>query len=222
MTQKNISTIKCILFDMDGVLIDAKEWHYHALNSALRDFECPVITREQHLSVFDGLSTSKKLSILYDIHQKPSPEIHDQINYLKQYYTIEHAKSSCKPLDIHQHALRKLKREGYKMACCSNSIRRSVDLFLELAQLHQYLEFFLSNQDVSKSKPSPEIYLKAIERMGFIPQEVLVCEDNPRGLEAAYTSGAHVLEIETVFDLNYKNIKRKISSIEERGSLAIN
>ena len=55
--------IKAILFDMDGVLIEAKEWHYEALNRALKLFGMPV-SRFDHLTTFDGLPTMKKLELL--------------------------------------------------------------------------------------------------------------------------------------------------------------
>ena len=55
--------IKAILFDMDGVLIEAKEWHYEALNRALSLFGCPI-SRYDHLQTFDGLPTLKKLELL--------------------------------------------------------------------------------------------------------------------------------------------------------------
>jgi HAD superfamily hydrolase (TIGR01509 family) len=215
-----MAKIKAVIFDMDGVLIDAKEWHYHALNKALQDFDCPVITREQHVTTFDGLPTKQKLTVLYDIHQKPVPALHDKINKLKQSYTIEHAMTSCKPLNIHCEALCRLKAEGYRLVCCSNSIRKTVNLLLNLADIHKYLEFFLSNQDVQNPKPSPEIYLKAIARLGLAPQEILICEDNGYGLESAEAAGAHILKIDTVFDVNYENIKQKITAIEKVPALS--
>ena len=57
--------IKLIVFDLDGVLVDARELHYEALNKALADIdEKYVVNRSEHLSSYDGLSTSKKLSML--------------------------------------------------------------------------------------------------------------------------------------------------------------
>ena len=56
-------TIKAVLFDMDGVLIDARDWHYHALNEALHPFGFEI-SYEDHLSRFNGLSTGAKLNIL--------------------------------------------------------------------------------------------------------------------------------------------------------------
>ena len=59
MTKK----IKAVLFDMDGVLVDAKDWHYDALNMALKDCGFKPISREEHLQIYDGLSTLQKLKI---------------------------------------------------------------------------------------------------------------------------------------------------------------
>ena len=76
------------------------------------------------------------------------------------------------------------------------------------------LDFTLSNQDVTKSKPDPEIYQTAIKRFGYKPEECLVVEDNPNGVKAALASGAHLLKVETVYDVTYQNIKNKINEIE--------
>ena len=55
--------IKAVIFDMDGVLIDAKDWHYEALNKALRLFGLEI-TRSEHETTYDGLPTKDKLEIL--------------------------------------------------------------------------------------------------------------------------------------------------------------
>ena len=78
---------------------------------------------------------------------------------------------------------------------------------MERSNLKQYLEVLLSNQDVKNGKPDPEIYLTCCARLGLAPQECLIVEDNPNGIKAAYDSGAHVLEVQTVYDVNYQNIR---------------
>jgi HAD superfamily hydrolase (TIGR01509 family) len=85
---------------------------------------------------------------------------------------------------------------------------------LSKAALINYFDFYLSNQDVSKSKPNPEIYLKAIERYGVLPSECLVLEDNANGIRAATDAGAHVMQIDQVTDVNYANIMKYIQKIE--------
>lgn len=115
----------------------------------------------------------------------------------------------------HEFALSQLKRDGYHLAVASNSIRNTIQVMLSKANLIQHLEFFLSNQDVVKGKPNPEIYNKAISQLGFRPDECVIVEDNENGIRAAKASGAHVLEVDTVHDVNYDNISRFIAHIEE-------
>ena len=77
------------------------------------------------------------------------------------------------------------------------------------------MDFTLSNQDVTKSKPDPEIYNTAITRLGLKPEECLIVEDNPNGIKAALASGAHLLKVESVYDVNYQNIRFRIDEIEQ-------
>lgn len=209
-----MSQIKAVIFDMDGVLIDAKDWHYQALNKALSLFGYEI-NRYDHLVTYDGLPTSKKLEML-SLEKGLPRGLHEFINDLKQQYTIDIVHSTCKPVFFHEYALSSLKSEGYHLAVASNSIRSTVDLMMEKSDLKQYLDFFLSNQDVSKAKPDPEIYTKAIERLGLQPEECMVVEDNHNGILAAKKSKAFVMEVENVFDVNYDNIKKQITEIERR------
>lgn len=203
--------VKAVLFDMDGVLIDAKDWHYDALNRALALFGMPI-ERDAHLSTYDGLPTKRKLEILSKTRKLPK-RLHPFINSLKQDFTSEIAYAKCKPNFLHQRALSRLKAEGFKLAVCSNSIRASVELMMRLSKLDVYLDFFLSNEDVNNAKPDPEIYVRAIERMGMLPHEVLIVEDNEHGLAAARASGAHVMAVADVSDVYYEAIKHKIASL---------
>ena len=205
--------IKAVIFDMDGVLIEAKEWHYEALNKALKLFGYQI-SRQEHLSTYDGLPTMKKLEML-SLEKGLPRKLHPFINDLKQQYTIDRVYADCYPLFVHQYALSRLKREGYRLACASNSVRNSVELMMNRSDLMQYLEFYLSNQDVKKAKPDPEIYTTAINRLGLSPEECLVVEDNINGILAGQRSGAHVMKVETVYDVNYENIRRAIAEAEK-------
>ena len=208
-----MTKIKAIIFDMDGTLIEAKDWHYEALNKALELFGYKI-SRYDHLVTFDGLPTRKKLEMLSMERGLPQG-LHKFINQMKQIYTMEYVYMQCKPLFCHQYALSKLKSEGYKLALGSNSVRVTIDMMLGKADLLKYMDFTLSNQDVKKSKPDPEIYSTAIAKLGLKPEECLICEDNQNGIKAALGSGAHLFKVETVYDVNYKNIKKRINEIEQ-------
>ncbi len=204
--------IKAVIFDMDGVLIEAKEWHYEALNRALRLFGFEI-SRFDHLTTFDGLPTKRKLQILSSVDNLPV-RLHDFINDMKQRYTMEIVNARCKPRFNHEFALSKLKAQGYRMAVASNSVRNSIEVMMQRAELDRYLEFIISNQDVTKPKPAPDMYNLAISKLGLQPTECLIVEDNENGIKAARASGAHVLEVETVDDVNFANIMRSIAACD--------
>lgn len=204
--------IKAIIFDMDGVLIDAKEWHYEALNKALRLFGMEI-SRYEHLTTFDGLPTRDKLKIL-SLDKGLPQSLHTFINELKQEYTMQIVYSKLKPTFQHEFALSKLKMQGYKMAVCSNSIRNTIEVMMKKAALESYFDFYISNEDVKESKPNPEMYNKAILNFGFNPKECLIIEDNENGIKAAIKSGANVMIVKEINEVNYENIKNHINKFK--------
>lgn len=204
--------IKAVIFDMDGVLIDARDWHYEALNKALSIFGAEI-SRYDHLFTFDGLPTKKKLEMLSAEHLLPI-KLHGFINDLKQVYTLEMVYSKCKPIFQHQYALSMLKSKGYKLVVCSNSVKNTIDLMMEKSGLKEYLDFFLSNQDVIKAKPDPEIYQLAIKKLNLHPEEVLIVEDNQNGVKAALASGGHLLKVDNPSEVNLDLIMSQINQIE--------
>jgi beta-phosphoglucomutase len=210
--------IKAVIFDMDGVLIEAKDWHYEALNKALGLFGLEI-SRHEHLTTFDGLPTKDKLEML-SRNQGLTPSLHNFINEMKQQYTMNMVHTLCKPMFHHEFALSTLQKEGYRLVVASNSIRNTVEVMMDKSHLKQYLDFFLSNQDVSKGKPDPAIYIKAIQMLGLTPEECVIVEDNENGIKAAKASGANVLQVKTVYDVNYDNIKRFINEIEQKRAVA--
>lgn len=205
--------IRAVIFDMDGVLIDAKEWHYEALNRALGLFGF-AISRYDHLVTFDGLPTRRKLEMLTKERGLP-PKLHDFINELKQIYTMELVAARCRPVFQHEYALSRLKAKGYRLAVCSNSVRATVDTMMHRAQLSRYLALTMSNEDVARGKPDPEMYLKGAERLQLAPSECLVVEDNENGIRAARAAGAHVMVVSSVYDVTLPNIERHIRQLEE-------
>lgn len=206
--------IKAVIFDMDGVLIDAKEWHYEALNKALSLFGYEI-SRYDHLVTYDGLPTSRKLEML-SMEKGMPRKLHKFINELKQQYTIDKIFTDCHPVFHHEYALSELKAKGYRIAVASNSVRKTVELMMEKSNLMPYLDFFLSNQDVSKAKPDPEIYNTAIQKLNLLPAECLIVEDNKNGIAAAKSASAHVMEVNAVYDVNYENIQNHILMANEK------
>lgn len=207
-----MSKIKAVIFDMDGVLIDAKDWHYEALNRALNHFGYNI-SRYDHIVTFDGLPTRKKLEMLTRENGLP-PSLHAFLNELKQIYTTELVHARCKPIFQHEYALSNLKAMGLKIAVASNSVRASIELMMQKSNLTGYLDAIVSNQDVKVGKPSPEIYLKAMSLLAVTPSETLVLEDNEHGIASARAAGAHLMIVEQVTDVTLDNIIRHLKLAE--------
>jgi HAD superfamily hydrolase (TIGR01509 family) len=205
--------IKLIIFDLDGVLVEAKQIHYDTLNKALSEINPDyAISENEHLSIYDGLKTSQKLQMLTTKKGLP-PHTHDMIWRRKQELTLEEIskiKENEKLIEI----FKQLKNENYYIACCSNSIRRSVLIMLSKIGLIEYFDLILSNEDVKNSKPHPELYWKAMSMMGVLPDETLIVEDSPPGLLAADRSGASILRVNSPNDLDLDKIFSKLKNVK--------
>lgn len=207
-------TIEAIVFDMDGVLIDAKDWHYEALNTAL-DLFGYSITRAEHLTTFDGLPTRQKLEMLSRERGLPRG-LHGFLGELKQQYTVDQVHLKCRPLFVHEYALSNLKARGYRLGLASNAVRSSVQLMMEKSGLAPYLDVMLSNEDVERAKPDPDIYLRAAAALGAAPENCLVVEDNPNGIRAAENAGCPLLVVNSVHDVQLDRVLDAVERAEER------
>ena len=156
--------IRAILFDLDGVLVDATEWHYEALNRALALFGY-TISRYEHLTTYNGLPTRKKLEML-SVEKNLPRGLHSMISQIKQKYTREEILQKCTPAFEKELMIRQLKRDGYKLAVCSNAVRESVERMLLASGLLEQFDFLVSNEDVSHPKPDPEMYCSPVKRSG--------------------------------------------------------
>ena len=206
--------IKAIVFDMDGVLVDAKDWHYRALNKALSLFGY-AISRYEHLVTFDGLPTSKKLEML-SLERGLPKKLHKFLNELKQKYTVDEIHTQCRPLFQHEFALSRLKQQGFKVGVASNSIRSTIDLMMAKTNLQPYLDVTISNEDVKAAKPAPEMYLTAASLLKVKPEECLVVEDNEKGIQAARAAGCPLFKVQHIHDVTFENIIREVEQLGGR------
>ena len=201
--------VKLIIFDLDGVLVEAKNIHFDALNKALGEY---AIDWNEHLSVYDGLKTTQKLQMLTE--RKGLPESsHKSVWEAKQYWTLKMLKE-LQPNQSLQSVMSALSEDGYKLAVCSNSIRKTVLTVLAKLGVIEFIDLIISNEDVKNSKPHPEMYWKAISVMSCLPEETLIVEDSPYGLLAAARSKSHILRVKNPKEVTYTNIFKKLNEIE--------
>ena len=210
--------VKLIIFDLDGVLVEAKQIHYDTLNKALYEIDpYYIISETEHLSIYDGLKTTQKLELLTK-NKGLSVNHYEKIWNRKQQLTID-AISELKSDNDKIELFKELRNRGYKLACASNSIRRSVLVMLAKIGIIEYMDLILSNEDVKNSKPHPEMYWKAMSMMGCLPEETLIVEDSPHGLLAASRSRANVLRVDSPKDLVISKIIRKLEQTQKTMSI---
>jgi len=196
--------IKVIIFDLDGVLVNTKIIHYEALNSALEKLKYKKITIGDHIKIFDGLPTSKKLELLNKRGILPKKHF-KQINNYKQKITSKILRSKIKRNEKLINLFKFLKK-NYKIAVATNAINSTLKICLDQLGLKKYIDYKLSNEDIRHPKPNPEIYLRIFLKFGIYPSEALIFEDSHYGREAAISSGAQLYPIKKISDINLKNI----------------
>ena len=196
---------KLVIFDLDGVLIDSKDYHYHALNQALgEEF---AISREDHVSIYDGLPTSRKLELLTQNKGLPV-ELYEQIWNKKQELTLKiFSESVSKDYELMGY-FQQLIDAGYKIAVASNSIRNSVKIILLRLGLLEFVDVYVSNEDVVRNKPFPEMYWKCMTTLGALPNDTVIIEDSHIGRQGALDSKCHLIPVENRKDFNQSKVDR--------------
>lgn len=205
-----MNLIKAIIFDIDGVLIPGDKWHQVAFIRAMSKFNIKI-SDSFYESKLGSLPTKDKLAIIAKFIKFDNSLI-KKISAEKQKQTQGILDKELKQSMRLVRLFKRLKADGYEIACCSNSVRPTVVRVLKELGLWSEISFYLCAEDC-KPKPSPEIYLKATRKLKCSPQEVLILEDSKEGIISAKSSGGHVMIIKSLKETNYKNIIRNISKI---------
>ena len=204
--------IKSILFDLDGVLVDACHWHYEALNRSLSAVAGIEIEYEDHIKSFNGLPTKVKLEILKERGTISDYQI-DQIWSLKQKNTIDvindNANLDAEKILIHEN----LKYLNIPRVCVTNSIRETATLMLEKTGQFESISLLITNEDVKNNKPHPEAYVTAMVKMGTLPEETLIVEDSEKGMQAALGTVSHILRVKNSEEVTWDRISKILEGI---------
>ena len=197
--------MKAILFDLDGVLVDACDWHYHSLNDALEFYEGYKISYDDHINKFNGLPTKVKLDLL-DIDS----DVGKLIWKMKQDKTLDNINKFGRKDFYKIKMLKNLKNDGYKIGCVTNSIKKTAIEMLKVTGQLDFFDIIVTNEDVQNNKPAPDCYMLAFKKLNVSKEEVIIVEDSPKGKQSAYASGAKVVEVDDVFDVTYDLIRSKL------------
>lgn len=202
--------VRAVVFDLDGVLVDACEIHYETLNAALRQIANYEISRRDHETVYNGLPTRVKLADLAANGRIRLDQV-IAISDLKQQLTVSEISKQVKQDVSKIEMMKYLKSKGIKIGCYTNAVRESAELMLKLCGVWPYIMVLLTNEDVKICKPDPCGYKLAFKLLDVQPEEALVVEDSPKGIDAAVQARAAVLEVGSARDVNVGLFRGKIA-----------
>ncbi len=181
----------CVIFDLDGVLLDSEPLHVEATNQVLRRFG-------KHLSVqenarFMGLADPEYWQALLDYfgleHVDPAPLIQEKARAYTQLIRTRPLEAFAGAREL----LEMLHRQGCRLAVASSSRREDIEIVLQRLGFRGFFQAVVSGEEVPRSKPDPAIFLEAARRLGCEPQHCWVVEDSLNGIRAAQRAGMRVV-----------------------------
>lgn len=207
--------LKLIIFDLDGVLVDLKDIHFDALNKALVDVGCNSIAYSSHIKYFDGLPTRTKLQKL-----EVDSSLTKRIIALKNRYTNENLSELLPDLRL-RGELEKFIQAGYKLAVASNATSFTVLTVLKALGIAHCFSHTCGNDQVTNTKPHPEMYFNCMTALGVAPDESVIVEDSRVGREGAMRTGAFVVGIDEPKCLRFTSIQQTLCILMNERALSV-
>lgn len=185
---------KGMIFDLDGVLVTTDNCHYLAWKK-LADEEGIYFDRSINEQL-RGVSRMESLNIvLKNASKEYTAEEKNEMATRKNSYYVELVKDIDKSAIIEgaEEFVKKIKKLGLKIAIGSSS--KNASLILEQTKMKHLFDAIVDGNDIRNSKPNPEVFLKAAQKLGFLANECLVAEDADAGVEAAISAGMDVIAV---------------------------
>lgn len=177
--------VKAFLFDLNGTMIDDMKYHVKAWHDIFNRLGVPISMEETKMQCYG--KNAEVIERVMPGRFSDAEKNGMSLNKEKEYQ--ETFRPFLKLIDGLDSFLAKTKQHDIKMAIGSAAIRFNVDFVLDGLQLHNYFEAIVSADDVQASKPDPETFLKCASKLGIRPEECIVFEDAPKGVESAERAG---------------------------------
>ena len=200
--------IEAVLFDLDGVLVDACDWHYLSLNRALKEVVGFSISREEHITTYNGLPTKVKLEMLGLDEEQTK-----QAWKLKQDYTLDTIRENGTVYEEKIDLFEYLIELGIKIVCVTNSIQMTTFEMLKTTGQFDYFDMIVTNEDVENNKPHPDCYNLAVKNLDIEPNKCIIVEDSPKGMQAAKSSvvpNSNIWNVDNSTEVTLENFRRFI------------
>lgn len=185
-------TIKAVICDMDGVLVDSEPAHQERVRQFFADHGIEVSTEELNTLVGCSGGFFEQKAVEWWA-RAPHDETTDVMAVYSE-WRGEHGHIDYRPL-INPgvpETLERLAAKGVRLAVASSTSHEGIRQELEPSDLLRHFEVVVSGEEFSESKPNPEIYLTTIARLGLEPDKCIAVEDSDRGIAAGVAAGLRV------------------------------
>jgi HAD superfamily hydrolase (TIGR01509 family) len=177
---------EAIIFDMDGVLIDSEPIHYKADTELFRKMGIEVPDPDRDL--FVGMGAEGVYSYLRDKFNLPQ-SISELLEFDQNFRLSFFRSHKLSAMPGIPEFLAAIKQSGIPMGLASSSVRLHVDYILSTLGLDHFFKVIVTGDEVERTKPDPELFLKASTLLGINPSACLVIEDSDNGIRAAHLAG---------------------------------
>ncbi len=177
--------IKAVIFDMDGVIVDSEPIHIEAEKQTLLKYGVKITTEE--LRTYTGTTAEFEFN---DIIRKyklntTAKTLFDEKEVIMFKLLEERTEPTKGVIDL----IKNLKQQGFKLGIATSGHRKLAQYYLNRLGIESFFDTVVCAEDITRSKPDPEIFLKAAERLGVEPAQCVVVEDAKLGVEAATRAG---------------------------------
>lgn len=206
--------IKAVLFDMDGLMVDTEPLHLQAFNSVLGKYGKHV-TEEENTQRYIGtpdIDEARDMVVRFSL-----PISAGELVLAKQAKTKELLRNSIVVLPGLMELLENLKEGGYKIAIASSSQLETIEIIVDGLKISSLIDALASAEEVEHGKPAPDVYLLAAKKLGVKPEECLVLEDAPKGVQAGKRAGMTVFAIPSEYTKgeDFSQADKVLSSLDE-------
>ena len=176
--------IKAFIFDMDGVIVDSEPLHFEVNRRIMRDFGLEF--SDEFFHAYVGITNEQMWA---DLIERYSLNTTIEELQKKDFLLKKEVFRDLQPIKGIPELLANLKKDGIAIGLASSSDKAFIEMVLEELGIRGYFQAVVSGEEVERSKPEPEIFLRAAELLNVDPADCLVLEDSRHGVEAAKRAG---------------------------------
>ncbi len=210
--------IKAFLFDLNGTMIDDMPYHIKGWHKILNDFGANITEEETMHQSYGKADELLERVFPFRFTQEQKDEITIKKEMAYQQAFLPHLKL----IDGLEEFIQQAKKDNIKIAIGSAAMLFNIDYVLDNLNIRHYFDAIISANDVILSKPNGETYLKCAEALGVLPNECIVFEDVPKGVESAVNAGMNAVVITSLHKKSdFNNFNNILSFIDNYNQIKL-